>query len=59
MFEPKPHHPKWVLFLYPYLYLLLFDPKMFFLVVTKQKVSWGWHYSWEEKRYLDRKNSFL
>ncbi len=46
MFKPKPTHPKWYLWLYPYLWTLRYDPKYFFRIIIGRG-NWGWHYEWE------------
>jgi len=45
--KSKPTHPKWYLWLYPYLSLLRHDPKYFFRVITGRG-NWAWHYEWED-----------
>jgi hypothetical protein len=47
MFKPKQTHPKWYLWLYPYLLALRYNPKYFFLVIAGRKQIFGWHYEWE------------
>lgn len=46
MFKPKQSHPRWYLWLYPYLSMLRHEPKYFFRVITGRG-NWGWHYEWE------------
>lgn len=46
IFKPKPTHPKWYLKLYPYLFILRYDPKLFFRTITFRE-NWHWHYEWE------------
>ena len=46
MFKPKQTHPKWYLWLYPYLSMLRYDPKYFLLIITGRG-NWAWHYEWE------------
>lgn len=46
MLTPKQSHPKWYLWLYPYLWTLRYDPKYFFLIIIGRG-NWGWHYEWE------------
>ena len=56
MFEPKKNSPRWLIAVYPYLFFLRCDRKMFFKVLTGRARFW-WHYSWEsnqaESRSLD------
>lgn len=47
MFEPKQSHPKWYLWLYPYMLALRYNPKYFFRLVTGRAQIFGWHYEWE------------
>ena len=53
MFEPKPTYPKLILLLFPYLWLLRHQPKLFIEVIFCG-TTFGWHYPWEENRILDR-----
>ncbi len=46
MFKPKQTHPKWYLWLYPYLSFIRYDRKMFFRTITGRE-NWHWHYEWE------------
>ncbi len=48
MFKPKPTHPKWYLWLYPYLIMLRYEPKYFFRFITGRALRPGWHYEWED-----------
>lgn len=53
MFEPKKHHPKWLRFLYPYIFFLRYDPRMLSKVLTG-RVHFYWHYSWESESEKDK-----
>jgi hypothetical protein len=48
MFEPKPSHPKWLLFLYPYYVLVRCFPKMI-IPTLLGKTTFHYHYSWEKE----------
>jgi uncharacterized RmlC-like cupin family protein len=48
MFEPKKDHPKWLQFLYPYIFFLRYDRRMLLNVLTGRVHFW-WHYSWESE----------
>jgi len=53
MFEPKKHHPKWLLFLFPYLFFLRNDRRMLLKVLTGC-VRFFWHHSWESETEKDK-----
>jgi hypothetical protein len=46
MLESKQSHPRWYLWLYPYLWMLRHNRKYFFRIITG-RVNWAWHYEWE------------
>lgn len=48
MFEPKKHHPKWLLFPYPYLFFLG-NVRRTLLRVLTGRARFFWHYSWESE----------
>ena len=48
MFEPRKDHPRWVLALYPYWFLLRCNRRGFFRALTGRQRFW-WHYSWESE----------
>ena len=52
MFKPKQTHPKWYLWLYPYLSFLRYDRKMFFRAITG-RANFHWHYEWEKIELVD------
>lgn len=53
IFKPKQTHPRWYLWLYPYLWILRHDPRLFFLTITGRG-NWTWHaYEWEKVELVD------
>jgi len=53
MFEPKKHHPKWLLFLFPNLFFLRNGRRMLLKVLTG-RARFFWHYSWESEAEKDK-----